>query len=73
MTPNNERTIASVTHLSSFAQYVFPLGNDNDNLRFLAVIALSVTTIFELLPSILDDNITIPVVYGVTYSLLIYF
>ena len=27
MTPNNERTIASVTHLSSFAQYVFPLGN----------------------------------------------
>lgn len=27
MTPTNERTIASVTHLSSFAQYVFPLGN----------------------------------------------
>lgn len=27
MTPANERTIASVTHLSSFAQYVFPLGN----------------------------------------------
>jgi uncharacterized Tic20 family protein len=27
MTPNNERTIASVTHLSSFAQYLFPLGN----------------------------------------------
>jgi uncharacterized Tic20 family protein len=27
MTPSNERTIASVTHLSSFAQYVFPLGN----------------------------------------------
>ncbi|WP_396144648.1 DUF4870 domain-containing protein [Flavobacterium sp.] len=27
MTSNNERTIASVTHLSSFAQYVFPLGN----------------------------------------------
>lgn len=27
MTSNNERTIASLTHLSSFAQYVFPLGN----------------------------------------------
>ncbi|WP_298140930.1 DUF4870 domain-containing protein [Flavobacterium sp.] len=27
MTPANERTIATVTHLSSFAQYVFPLGN----------------------------------------------
>jgi uncharacterized protein len=27
MTSTNERTIASVTHLSSFAQYVFPLGN----------------------------------------------
>lgn len=27
MTPTNERTIASLTHLSSFAQYVFPLGN----------------------------------------------
>lgn len=27
MTQANERTIASVTHLSSFAQYVFPLGN----------------------------------------------
>lgn len=27
MTPANERTIASVTHLSSFAQYFFPLGN----------------------------------------------
>ncbi len=27
MTPTNERTIASVTHLSSFAQYVFPFGN----------------------------------------------
>lgn len=27
MTSANERTIASVTHLSSFAQYIFPLGN----------------------------------------------
>lgn len=27
MTSANERTIASVTHLSSFAQYFFPLGN----------------------------------------------
>jgi len=27
MTPTNERTISSVTHLSSFAQYFFPLGN----------------------------------------------
>lgn len=27
MTTNNERTISSITHLSSFAQYIFPFGN----------------------------------------------
>ena len=27
MTTNNERTISSITHLSAFAQYIFPFGN----------------------------------------------
>ncbi len=54
-------------------KYVFPFGSDNDNLKLLAVIALLFTTLFELLPSVLDDNISIPLVYGTTYTLLIYF
>jgi len=53
--------------------YVFPLGSDSINLKLLAVLALFLTTTFELFPSIIDDNISIPVVYGVSYSLLIYF
>ncbi len=53
--------------------YVFPLGNTTEHAKFFAVIALFITTLFELIPSIIDDNISIPVVYGITYTLLIYF
>ena len=53
--------------------FVFPLGSENVNFKMLAVFALFITTIFELIPSIIDDNISIPVVYGISYSLLIYF
>lgn len=53
--------------------YVFPFGTDNDNFKLFAVIALFFTTLFELFPSVLDDNITIPLVYGISYTLLTYF
>lgn len=40
---------------------------------FYATIALSITTVIEALPFEIDDNISIPVSFGIIYSIFIYF
>lgn len=38
---------------------------------FLAVVALFLTTLFELIPNKIDDNISIPLFFGIIYTALI--
>jgi dolichol kinase len=40
---------------------------------FIAVVALSVVTLIEAMPVKIDDNVSIPVSFGIIYTLLLYF
>ncbi|MEO6694479.1 MAG: diacylglycerol/polyprenol kinase family protein [Ignavibacteria bacterium] len=48
-----------------------PKATDSSNEFFLALSALLLTTIFEIIPNKIDDNISIPIFFGITYSILI--
>jgi dolichol kinase len=53
--------------------FVTPKITTGFNEYIFAVIALFVTTIIEALPVEIDDNISIPVSFGIIYTLLLYF
>lgn len=50
--------------------FILVLRPDNINIFITGVISLLLTTVFELIPVKIDDNITIPLVFGIIISLL---
>lgn len=50
--------------------FFFTMKPDNVSGLLIGTIAVFITTLFELIPLKIDDNIVIPMFFGITYSLL---
>jgi len=51
--------------------FLCPKATQDSNEYFIAITALLLTTIFELIPNKIDDNISIPLFFGTVYFVLI--
>lgn len=55
-----------------FIIFLTPKVTAGINEYFFAVAALFVTTIVEAFPVVIDDNLSIPIIFGIIYTLLLY-